>query len=235
MDFKSYFQEFSDRKESIKLQEKQLQEDYKNFVNTNRTKIRKYIPKNGDIVEYIPEQDVDRNYYGRDEWKYLKVTDNRIISSDRWHSFIPEIGVIPLNEYYAPLKNYNERIAITAFKKIEKVVDKSATIGCIYILNIENTNIYKIGFSINPLNRISSIRTSNPFDISITVIFKCFHANKLERELHNLFQSKRKNREWFVLDSENFKEIKEYIGENLIVELDEDGLEKEKPIDDSAL
>ncbi|KAA5546434.1 GIY-YIG nuclease family protein [Adhaeribacter rhizoryzae] len=234
MDFKNYFQEFSQRKENIKLLEKQLEEDYKRFVDSNRAEIRKHIPKNGDIVEYIPDK--DKGSYRSEEWKYLKVTDNRIISHDRWHSYIPEIGVIPLDEHYTPLQNYNERITISSFKKIEKpIADKSATIGCIYILNIENTDIHKIGFSVNPLSRISSIRTSNPFDIKIAAIFKCFHANKLERELHNHFQSKRKNREWFVLDNENLKEIKEYIGENLIVELDEDGLEREKPIDDSKL
>jgi len=61
---------------------------------------------------------------------------------------------------------------------------------------------YKIGRSEDVQNRMNQHKTSNP-DITLVKMYN----GDFEKELHNLFETKRHTREWFVLTNKDLKKI----------------------------
>jgi len=219
MEFKDFFKPFQNRKDKIKELEQNLESDYIQFVNENRKEIKKYIPAIGAIVKYIGPSNLT---YDGFKWEFLKIIDNRIISKPEYNSFIPKISVIPLDGNYNELKSYNERIEIDQFEVIDKAKQtKVETIGYVYLLNVINTDIYKIGYSKNADKRIGSIKTSSPLDIELIKVFKCYDAFQAEQELHNIFKGKRTNREWFKLNFNDLDILKKFLSDFLIEEAED--------------
>lgn len=69
----------------------------------------------------------------------------------------------------------------------------------LYIINIANTEYYKVGVSQNPTRRICDIKNSMPFDIDI--IYCEYHQNTydLEENIHNSIADYYIKHEWFLL------------------------------------
>jgi len=82
----------------------------------------------------------------------------------------------------------------------------------IYILNIEGTNIYKIGTSQNVNRRIKDICASNPFHIDIIHIQKILFAYEVEQSIHELIDEFHVKNEWFKI--KNINEIIDIIKSN---------------------
>ncbi len=57
-------------------------------------------------------------------------------------------------------------------------------------------NYYKIGESVNPKERLNSLKTANP-----SVKLLCYSKNVSEKEMHKLFKPYRYLGEWFMFDS----------------------------------
>lgn len=77
----------------------------------------------------------------------------------------------------------------------------------IYLINIENTDLYKIGVSKNPEKRLKSLQTANGKKLSLINSFETQFNYKLETFLHQYFSLKKKLGEWFILeptDVDNF-------------------------------
>lgn len=72
-----------------------------------------------------------------------------------------------------------------------------------YFIFDTSSKLTKIGHSINPLKRISQIRTSNP-----NVILAFATTEYTEKELHTLFKDKRVMLEWFKLNITDYIQIK---------------------------
>jgi hypothetical protein len=71
----------------------------------------------------------------------------------------------------------------------------------IYLLQWEETNLYKIGYTTNsPYHRLVQIQRGAPFKISLKSSFKTIAGVKLESKLHKFFEQKHKTGEWFELD-----------------------------------
>ena len=65
----------------------------------------------------------------------------------------------------------------------------------VYVLGNEEQAICKIGYSTNPLNRMSSVQTGCPYKLKFLLIIK---GNMLmEQELHKKYANQRLNGEWF--------------------------------------
>lgn len=231
MNFTEFFKNFENRNNKISELQKSLDIDYKNFVNENRKEIKKSIPKNGTIVKYTGER---KTTYEGEEWKYLKITDNRLIAKPEYRGYIPKIGVIPLDKDFKELRSYSERIAINLFEIIDKKEQtKASSIGYVYILNVTDTNIYKIGYSKNANKRIDSIKTSSPLEIELLKVYKCYNALQVEKELHNLFKPNRTNREWFKLNSNDLDILQNFVSDFFIDEYEE--FPDEKKVDNNDL
>ncbi len=71
-----------------------------------------------------------------------------------------------------------------------------------YILKDNNTGLYKIGRSINPLDREKTLQAEKP-TIKLIKIFK----DDVERELHNKYNKQRVRGEWFNLNKVQLKYI----------------------------
>lgn len=97
----------------------------------------------------------------------------------------------------------------------------------VYLVNIEDTNIYKIGFTKQtPEKRVKNLQTGNPNKIVLVNSYKSEIAPSIESVIHNYFKHKKNNPEdglkllgeWFLLeklDVERFQETCKTIENNL--------------------
>ena len=97
----------------------------------------------------------------------------------------------------------------------------------VYLANIEDTNIYKIGFTKQtPEKRVKNLQTGNPNKIVLVNSYKSEIAPSIESVIHNYFKHKKNNPEdglrllgeWFLLeklDVEKFQETCKIIDSNL--------------------
>lgn len=79
----------------------------------------------------------------------------------------------------------------------QKIIDKKT-----YIIKDCNTNLYKIGCSIDPLKREKTLQSEKP-NIKIIKIFE----NYIEKELHIKYNDFRVRGEWFNLNNIQIKYI----------------------------
>lgn len=94
-----------------------------------------------------------------------------------------------------------------------------------YLIKLEGTDVYKIGFSKNPKNRIKGLQTANHYELVLVESYLSARANILEKTLHRRFNSCKVDEneyklkgEFFKLDNDtvkNFKDICEKIDTNL--------------------
>jgi hypothetical protein len=96
----------------------------------------------------------------------------------------------------------------------------------VYLVNAVGTDIYKIGFSKNPKNRIKSLQTGSSKKLEIIHSFESDIASQVEGVLHRRYSTLKKDTyeghkligEWFELDRDkvkNFLESCKKIEENL--------------------
>lgn len=97
----------------------------------------------------------------------------------------------------------------------------------VYLANIENTDIYKIGFTkLSPEKRVKGLQTGNPNKIVLINSYKSEIAPSIESVIHNYFKHKKNNPddglkllgEWFILerlDVEKFYDTCKTIEDNL--------------------
>lgn len=75
--------------------------------------------------------------------------------------------------------------------------------GIVYLINVENTNKYKIGFtSKHPFKRKSNLQTAMPFKLNLVNWFSTNYNYKLEKILHKYFKDCNIAHEWFELSAE---------------------------------
>lgn len=73
---------------------------------------------------------------------------------------------------------------------------------------IQSGPLYKIGVSVNPKSRLMSLSTASPNPLRLVWSKKYDDAYAVEKELHDQFNSKRINGEWFRLDEKDVETIK---------------------------
>ena len=96
-------------------------------------------------------------------------------------------------------------------KKKEKLEKRTQNIF-LYLIGSGQMNLCKIGYSISPLERLSSIQTGFPYKLEIIDLFQ-INSIKEEKVAHKLFKNHRLQGEWFTLNNEileYFKSKKTY-------------------------
>lgn len=91
----------------------------------------------------------------------------------------------------------------------------------VYFIQDGRNKAIKIGRSIDPLGRLSSLKTANPNELRIVGLIPTLDAAQTEKELHKKFARGRWSGEWFAPD------------EDLVLYLQENVLEY--PLDQSRL
>jgi predicted GIY-YIG superfamily endonuclease len=71
----------------------------------------------------------------------------------------------------------------------------------IYLIKceVDETILYKIGFSKNVNQRLKELKTGNPNSLEIVAKFQTKHNRKVESAFHNHYKHKNVNGEWFEL------------------------------------
>lgn len=83
----------------------------------------------------------------------------------------------------------------------------------VYLIKIENYNLYKIGVASNIKNRINSIQTSNPFNVQLVHKKLVNDPFNVERKLHFRYKNQNINREWFNLKLCDVYKIKMFLND----------------------
>lgn len=81
------------------------------------------------------------------------------------------------------------------------------TVGWIYLINICDTDKYKIGVSVNPKRRLADISSALPFELELMAINEVNDPFQFEQSLIDKFKSKLIKNEWFTLNVEDVKYI----------------------------
>ena len=76
------------------------------------------------------------------------------------------------------------------------------TFGYVYILKDNNSDLFKIGRSKNPIKRLSSLNTAAPYRLTLEHIIECDNYIKEEQFLHSILKLYKVRAEWFRLSSD---------------------------------
>ena len=88
----------------------------------------------------------------------------------------------------------------------------------VYLINQDDSRMYKIGVTNNVKRRFSSIQTSNPNKLSLIYSGKVNDAKKLEKKMHTHFKKQKVRLEWFKLDPPDVKYVIRRIDEGAYAE-----------------
>ena len=99
-----------------------------------------------------------------------------------------------------------------------------------YLYLIRCGDYYKIGITQNIEQRLSSFKTSIPFDIELVLKekFNYIYKSKIERELHKEFKHKLHKGEWYNLDKGDIDKIKQRLNGYKQMDIFKDGYYEEK-------
>ena len=76
----------------------------------------------------------------------------------------------------------------------------------IYLVNAENTDLYKIGYTEGSVKgRVKALQTGCPHVLS--VVEQCSGSIAHEKHLHEFFEDNRKHGEWFEFDEETLEKV----------------------------
>ena len=93
------------------------------------------------------------------------------------------------------------------YLELNKKPSKDRRKEYVYLILGENGR-YKIGCSVDPKNRLASLRLSSCENHELIHTIETKDQYKLESELHEKFKEKRNHSEWFTLSDEDVKYIK---------------------------
>lgn len=69
--------------------------------------------------------------------------------------------------------------------------------GCVYIIQKVDQDIYKIGYSKDPVNRLKTLQTANNDKLELLIDFYFEDAHKIEKLVHHKYKQYKLNGEWF--------------------------------------
>ncbi|TCI90025.1 GIY-YIG nuclease family protein [Tenacibaculum sp. M341] len=103
------------------------------------------------------------------------------------------------------IKSIEKRDFLKNFLKVNKIEIKEGKTYLYLMLN-EDTNLFKIGYSKNPIFREKTLQSEEP-NIFTIKIWEC--DKNIETKLHKLFNNKRVRGEWFNLNIEDLTILNE--------------------------
>jgi hypothetical protein len=81
----------------------------------------------------------------------------------------------------------------------------------LYVLQMRDTDYFKIGVTTHLRNRISSLTTANPIRFAVTCFVEVKHPSSLESKLHRNFRRNRQEGEWFRLGPRDVRELYKFL------------------------
>lgn len=128
---------------------------------------------------------------------------------------------LPIQEYTFESGDFNDfqnKLVEIKFSNGQKVAFNrdsgwyeivSVNQGDVYIIT-NGVGLYKIGVSTNPKKRLKQLQTSSAYKLSILKVYHCNDMLKAESDLHEAYNTKRQEGEWFKLDMSDLRAIDDY-------------------------
>lgn len=167
---------------------KNLHEDGEGF-DRGYARAKKICTIPNELLEnYVDNDEDDYNYWPSLE--LLKELDFRIIERES-----PRIV------------SYKSKIYYEGSGMIKIVEYHTSRFSGMYVVNVSNTDKYKIGFTKNLDARLKAIRTMSPNQIRLRFYIITKHYKELEKEIHKMLSSKLIRREWFSLNEDDIDQL----------------------------
>ncbi len=131
------------------------------------------------------------------------------IISEKYPNYEMTTAVIFMN-FSSYIKNNIQASNERAQKRLDarKVKAKRFnTEGYVYLIQ-SPTEAYKIGCTKNPKNRMKTFGVKLPFEVEYIALIKSDNHKQLESDLHETFEDKRIDGEWFALTPDDVEYIK---------------------------
>ena len=156
---------------------------------------------------FSPVTAISFQTFDGEEWAPYYGESGDILSHDDWQEIVTRT-----NKFYEQtppnwIEQENTRLQDFQAKQAQRFagqphpIEQEPTSGWIYILRAGD--YYKIGRSQDPVNRYSQLATLPPWPTEIVHTFETENYHAIEKDLHDIFASKRANGEWFALDAED--------------------------------
>jgi len=151
------------------------------------------------LLKFLNKKISENNYFKNLDYLFHSILNKKYeLLKDTMHKL-----KVHHNHTQHDLDNYVYKIrnGILKYVSYNKINNKKPTQKA-YILKDNNTGLYKIGRSINPLDREKTLQAEKP-TIKLIKIFK----DDVERELHDKYNKQRVRGEWFNLNKVQLKYI----------------------------
>lgn len=86
------------------------------------------------------------------------------------------------------------------------IVQESNKKAGVYIIEVRDSGLFKIGITKDINKRLSQLQTSNPYEFYLFDFFITIKNRELEKLLHEKFRLNRYKREWFKLNQDEVRE-----------------------------
>lgn len=192
---------------------KLLNETIPEFYDTEEEEVPNRIDSADSFIKNLPPDLEEVNMKlcfgssGRGPYAYLEDKDGLTYKKEVWEALKAMLNLyyqsIPdreIDEFNKETKRFNHHI------NKSKEWKNSGTSGWVYILEGEES--YKIGRSKDPWKRQNQIGIKLPFEVELIYTTYSLHHKELEKSLHERFNDKRLNGEWFDLEDEDIEFIK---------------------------
>lgn len=87
----------------------------------------------------------------------------------------------------------------------------------VYVVQFDESDLFKIGRTTNMGMRLTSLQTSCPYEIRLSYLFEVSDMSKCEIDLHNKYNASKVRGEWFRLTSNDLSELVNYVEANWTV------------------
>lgn len=196
----------------LRSKEKDLELEYKNYINENRSRLKLLMPKRGLLYSFKSKDSYLRKYRVNDWLQdnpdgclYAKIISNSVRCDKLYGLYVKAQLIDIYGKIIDSLGSYYYIDELSEFPIVLNKSNKSAT--KIYLMIDKNTGYYKIGRSVNPKYRERTLQSEKP---TIEMLFNYDGINDDEMTLHNMFSQKRIRGEWFDLSGTDITKIENY-------------------------
>lgn len=133
------------------------------------------------------------------------------LTEPKWpsHELIEELGGKFVHERSPRRVNFNGKIysegEVAESIFLDSIINEDEGV---YVINIQNTDRYKIGKTIDLKRRLKQFSTGNPENIKIVYFVATKHYHSLEKHLHSMFFEYTIGGEWFKFDANSLEDLK---------------------------
>ena len=141
-----------------------------------------------------------------------EIQKTELKTDEDWWPYIPlleKLGFKIIEAKFPRIVSFNGRLFYEGKSYIQIIEEEAYKSAGVYVVNINETNKYKIGFTKNLKARLQAFRTAIPFKLNLIHYVETKHYVSLEKLIHSQFKNYRRKGEWFELNENELAELEE--------------------------